>query len=365
MGGGGSIQAAWTKAAESQFFDSSVSIVIFSLLVWCREPLTPDIFHFVMCVDEEEVHYLFVSCLWLFYKCCLEPDPAFVNQLRHERIVEERFKIVARSALEMALALLALQTVSDTYSQWAYCFSAFALMAIRTIYKDWLDLTAFIFVIVYFAQNFIVNMIDYIVYKNFLGYYHDEQFLKMFSFKIWQFCTCLLVSFVYSQTLSPSFQAVKESPAVLSTFFRLILPTNILMLFTFLFELTVYDQRQRAQIFQSHLAKVFFTITALYFLAIIFSHWVQQLIEYSQKYYWENVRYQAKLEKVLEELNDMREVARMSRSEVQRLVNRKMNNQTPQIELIKDRMSRFNPARFVLTDYVDHVTDSFDAFLIE
>lgn len=270
----GKLQAGYASVTESQFFDSSMSIIIFFLLIWYREPLTPDIFHFVMCMDEEEVHYLFITCLWLFYRCCLEPDPIQVKQLPQERVVEERFKIVARSALEMAITLLAQQTVSDSYSQWAYCFSAFALMAVRTIYKDWLDLTAFIFVIVYFAQNFIVNSIDYVIYKHFYGYYHDEQFLKMFSFKVWQFWMCLLVSFVYSQTLSPSFQSVKESPALLATLFRLILPTNVLMLFTFLYELTVYDQRQRAQIFQSHLAKVFFTINALYFLAIVFSHWV-------------------------------------------------------------------------------------------
>lgn len=129
-------------------------------------------------------------------------------------------------------------------------------------------------------------MVDYVIYKSFLGYYHDEQFLKMFSFKIFQFCTSTLVSFVYAQTLSPSFQAIKEHPALLATIFRLILPINVLMLFTFLFELTIYDQHQRGVIFKSHLAKVFFTIVSLYFLAIIFSHWVQQIIEFSQKYYW-------------------------------------------------------------------------------
>ena len=54
----------------------------------------------------------------------------------------------------------------------------------------------------------------------------------------------------------------------------------------------------------------------LYFLAIVFSHWVQQLIEYSQKYFWENVRYETRLEKVLEDINEMREVTHMSRSEI-------------------------------------------------
>lgn len=244
VGPGGSIgrmQSTWQKASESQFFDSSMSVVLLCVLIWCREPLTPDIFHFVMCVDEEEVHFLFVSCLWLFFRCWLEPDPSYVKQVAPERIIEERVKIVTRSALEMGISLLVMQGFLETYAQWAYCFGLFALIAVRTVYKDHLDLTGFIFVIVYFSQNFIVNMIDFVVYKNFLGYYHDEQFLKMFSYKVWQFWTCLLVSFVYAQTLIPSFEKVKENPSVLSTLFKLLIPSNMLMLATFLFELTVYD----------------------------------------------------------------------------------------------------------------------------
>ena len=228
-----------------------------------------------MCVDEEEVHFLFVTCLWLFFRCWLEPDPTYVKQVAPERITEERFKIVTRSALEMGISLLVMQGFLETYAQWAYCFSLLGLIAVRTVYKDHLDLTGLIFVVVYFSQNFIVNTIDFVIYKNFLGYYHDEQFLKMFSYKVWQFWTCLVVSFVYAQTLAPSFETVKENPAVLSTLFKLLIPSNLLMLATFLFELTVYDQHQRQAIFESHLAKVFFTINALYFLAIIFSHWVQ------------------------------------------------------------------------------------------
>ena len=110
---------------------------------------------------------------------------------------------------------------------------------------------------------------------------------------------------------------------------------------------------------------MFFSINALYFLAIIFSHWVQQLIEYSQKYFWENVRYETRLEKVLEEINEMREVTQMSRSEIQRLVNRTMSCPRPQIELIRDRMESYHPGYCLLTEYVDYLTDSFDAFLVE
>lgn len=89
------------------------------------------------------------------------------------------------------------------------------------------------------------------------------------------------------------------------------------------------------------------------------------MIEYSQKYFWENARYETRLEQVLEEINEMREVTHMSRSEMQRLVNRKMSCPRPQLELIRERLSTYNPAHCLLTEYVDYLTDSFDAFLIE
>lgn len=82
MGPGGSmgkIYAAYVSAKNSQFIDSTLSVVLFFILVLYRDSLTPDIFHFVMCVDDEEVHYLFVTSLWLFYRCCLEPDPSLVK----------------------------------------------------------------------------------------------------------------------------------------------------------------------------------------------------------------------------------------------------------------------------------------------
>lgn len=37
----------------------------------------------------------------------------------------------------------------------------------------------------------------------------------------------------------------------------------------------------------------------------------------------------------------------------------------PQLELIRDRLSSYNPAYCLLTEYVDYMTDSFDVFLIE
>lgn len=59
---------------------------------------------------------------------------------------------MVRSAFEIFVALLSLQLfVTEGIMQWVYCYSLFALVAVRTVYKDHLDMTAFMFVIVYFS----------------------------------------------------------------------------------------------------------------------------------------------------------------------------------------------------------------------
>ena len=46
---------------------------------------------------------------------------------------------------------------------------------------------------------------------------------------------------MYAQSLVPSFEKIRENPAILASLFKLLIPSNALMLATFLFELTVYD----------------------------------------------------------------------------------------------------------------------------
>lgn len=75
-----------------------------------------------------------------------------------------------------------------------------------------------------------------------LGFYHDELFLKMFSYKLFQFVNTLLMSFVFAQGMYPTFAVTKDYPEVLTILFKLTVPGNFLLLFTFLYELTFYDQ---------------------------------------------------------------------------------------------------------------------------
>jgi len=73
-----------------------------------KDYLTPDIFHFLTCVDEEEVHYIFATGLWLYFKCLLEPSADHMKQVPQSKYREERLKIIIRSAMELAISLLAL-----------------------------------------------------------------------------------------------------------------------------------------------------------------------------------------------------------------------------------------------------------------
>lgn len=59
---------------ESQFFDSSFSIFLLTLMLYLREYLSPDFIHFILCVADDEASVLFVTGLWLIHKCYLQPS---------------------------------------------------------------------------------------------------------------------------------------------------------------------------------------------------------------------------------------------------------------------------------------------------
>lgn len=84
----------------------------------------------------------------------------------------------------MTIALLMTMVTFDSMFPFVYCYSVYALASLRSIYLEKVDMIALIFFVLYFSQNFIVNSIDFIVYKHMLGFYHDELFLRMFSYKL-------------------------------------------------------------------------------------------------------------------------------------------------------------------------------------
>jgi hypothetical protein len=136
------------------------------------------------------------------------------------------------------------------------------------------------------------------------------------------------------------------------------------MILTFLYELTVYDQHYRATVFETQLAKVFNTTWSVYLIAIIFSHWMQGLSDYSQKFYWEHREFDNRLNELQRQGAELKEKHNYTDGEVKRHIQRSLEYQLPERDVIKKRIARFNEAYHSWTEYVDVLREYFDLFII-
>lgn len=60
------------------------------------------------------------------------------------------------------------------------------MAAVTSMFRERVGYFWLVFGFIYFLLNCIVNLIDFIVFRHMLGFFHpDEAFLKMFSFKFW------------------------------------------------------------------------------------------------------------------------------------------------------------------------------------
>ena len=121
------------------------------------------------------------------------------------------------------------------------------------------------------------------IFKQAMGYYNDELFLQMFSYKLFQAAICLVLGFVYAETIKPSIPLISDYPSTLVTIFKWTIPLSFCMLGSFLIELTFYSQSQRSKVFKAELTKVFSTVVSVYLIAIMYSNWIQSLASYTQK----------------------------------------------------------------------------------
>ena len=152
-------------------------------------------------------------------------------------------------------------------------------------------------------QNFVVHAIDFVLVQKVLEMQNDEQlFMRMFSYKLFQGVLVLQLALVYAQSIRPTLTIVQENPKVLLTIFNHTIVVNCTMVVTFLYEITYYDQHQRASIFRTMLIKVFTTNVSVYLFAVIYSHWLQGLVTYTQKYYQQLVDYNRELKQVTEQV---------------------------------------------------------------
>ena len=151
---------------------------------------------------------------------------------------------------------------------------ATALLMLRIRYPETMTTPIFYFIFIYLSQNFIVNSLDYLLFRNLRTYYHDEHFLLSFSYKIFQFTMCSLLSLLFGWSFVPPFQQLLIAPELLLYMFLLSVPMCIMMLLTFLFELTAEEPDMRNIIYRTELAKVFFSVLYWFLLSMVFSNWL-------------------------------------------------------------------------------------------
>lgn len=74
-----------------------------------------------------------------------------------------------------------------------------------------------LFLVFYFLENFLINLLDLVLIKNvYSDYYHDDLFLSYFSFKAHQLVLTLLVAFMITQMQAPTVALVKKTPEVIT-----------------------------------------------------------------------------------------------------------------------------------------------------
>ena len=81
--------------------NSALSMLLLGLLIYHRSLLTPEFLHLVSAVEDDEAHCIFVTVLWLVYRCFLEPDLQVTKATAAERYWQECVKAFVRCSLEL------------------------------------------------------------------------------------------------------------------------------------------------------------------------------------------------------------------------------------------------------------------------
>ena len=74
---------------------------------------------------------------------------------------------------------------------------------------------------------------------------------------------------------------------------------------------------------------MFYTNLTIYLFSIVYSHWIQQISEYSYDMYWQWTNHNIKFDALIREVNDYSEVHPMSKNDKIRYVKRKLNHFEP------------------------------------
>ena len=127
-----------------------LSVALLTVLLWFRDPITPEFSHFVTAIVDEEAHCVFIIILWLLFRNFLEPDPLITQAMTQEKILSLRVRVISRSILEMVAALFLAKSTFDDLWPVVYCVSTFAVFAMRIAFKEQFDIPVLLAIIIYF-----------------------------------------------------------------------------------------------------------------------------------------------------------------------------------------------------------------------
>lgn len=164
-------------------------------LMWLKEYVTPDFFHFVMCLGEDATHSIWIIFLWLTFKCYLSKPTS------HQHVPDNLYQV-----LTFLEGLVGLLLAGELRISTLFIFtSATALLMLRLRNPESMNTPIFYFIFIYLSQNFIANSLDYLLFRNLRTYYHDDHFLLSFSYKVFQFAICALLSLLFGWSFVPPF----------------------------------------------------------------------------------------------------------------------------------------------------------------
>jgi hypothetical protein len=140
-------------------------------------------------VIEEEGHHISVFMYWACWKCFLiDPVSDKVNQ---KALRQRTFWAI----IECSIAVICCHGLSILWPHYLLG-GLVSLMYFRCILPDLFNAWIVFFAVYYFCCNFFVNLTDLLWTKQFSGYYHDEQFSLLFSYRAHQFILFALLSFI-------------------------------------------------------------------------------------------------------------------------------------------------------------------------
>lgn len=152
------------------------------LLISFREELTPDFLHFVTCMEEEQGHFIWIMLVWLLYKNFLSLDSSEVSLLTKSKQTEARVKVVARGFVEICIALLLSQKKLSGVNSLLYSLTIYAIASLRSVFIEEFDIPAIVFALTYCLQNFLVNIVDFVLFRNKRVEWFGAELQTMFSF---------------------------------------------------------------------------------------------------------------------------------------------------------------------------------------